>query len=654
MLLRVRSRDGNFRFDLAPTADVSELVVKILETAPDADPSTVTISNQPRGNEVLFSTLKGRSLQSLGLNHADLVFINYKPKSASASSSPVPSQPIAVPEATRIWETVKEDPVDMHWRSKDGRIPRQRDARFCTHATKGMCDYCMPIEPYDAAYHKEHAIKHLSYHAYLKKLTPKSSSSATSSLPPLEPLSYKVKVPCPSGHPSWPAGICTACQPSAITLQSQPFRMVDHLEIAAMDMVDRFLHAWRSTGCQRFGWLIGRYEPYDKVPLGVKAVVEAIYEPPQEGELDGLSLGLPWEGEPRIRALSVSASTPLTVVGYIFTDLTPTEEDRSKNVYKRHPGSFYMSSLEAIFAATMQRANPTPSKSSPTGQFSSRLVTAIVTATVDGQIDIAAYQVSEQACAMVEADMIEASVDPGIVLVKEEDRTQGSARYVPDVFFTYKNEYGLEVKKTAKPAFPVEYLMVNVTHGFPQNPSPLFKSVRFAIENRFGLEDQRIESVMSALAGLDAPDIEDSRLARPGEAHKRRELATWLSDWHLVMFLETTQLFSPDDIKLMMRIVSSPNLLEDLSQLDPLLASDGWKTLMTFTRETASSRAIRPPVEDNAIPQDVLDQIAAEEAAARGSDGDDAGAGLSSRICPHCTYENAPGGTDCEVCGLPL
>ncbi|KAJ7693672.1 NPL4 family-domain-containing protein [Mycena rosella] len=655
MLLRVRSKDGNFRFELAPTADVSELLAKILETAPDADPESLTISNQPRGNEAKFSSLKGRSLQSLGLNHADLVFVTYQSVATSASSSS--AQPAAaaaaVPEATRIWEAVKEDPVDVHWRSKDGKIPRSRDARFCTHATNGMCDYCMPLEPYNALYHKENAIKHLSYHAYLKQISPKSSSSATASLPPLTPLSYKVKVPCPSGHPSWPAGICTSCQPSAITLQSQPFRMVDHLEIASTDVIDRFLHAWRSTGFQRFGWLIGRYQPYDKVPMGVKAVVETIYEPPQEGELDGLTLGLPWEEEPRIRELCASASTPLTVVGYIFTDLTPTDEDRTKNVYKRHPGSFYMSSLEAIFAATMQKSNPTPSKSSPTGQFASRLVTAILTATEDGQVDIAAYQVSEQACAMVEADMIEASVDPGIVRVKEEDRTQGSARYVPDVFFSFKNEYGLEVKKTAKPAFPVEYLMVNVTHGFPQNPSPLFQSSKFAIENRPGLEDQRVESVISALARLDAPNIVDSRSAKPGEAHKRRELAAWLSDWHLVAFLDTTQLFSPEDVKLMMRIVTSPTLLEDLIQLDPLLATEGWNTLMTFTRESGSG-ATTSSSRDEDIPQEVFDQIAAEEAAARGTGGDGGGSNAGIKICPHCTFENTGGGTDCDVCGLPL
>ncbi|KAJ7101003.1 NPL4 family-domain-containing protein [Mycena crocata] len=652
MLLRVRSKDGNFRFELAPTADISELLAKILETAPDADPSSVTISNQPRGNEAKFSSLKGRSLTSLGLNHADLVFVTYQSKADAPSTSA--AQPTAVvAESNRIWETVQEDPVDVYWRSQDGKIPRSRDARFCTHATKGMCDYCMPLEPYNALYHKENAIKHLSYHAYLRQISPKSTASATSSLPPLTPLSYKVKVPCPSGHPSWPAGICTSCQPSAITLQSQPFRMVDHLEIASTDVIDRFLHAWRSTGFQRFGWLIGRYQPYDKVPMGVKAVVEAIYEPPQEGELDGLTLGLPWEEEPRIRQLSALASTPLTVVGYIFTDLNPTEEDRTKNVYKRHPGSFYMSSLEAIFAASMQKSNPTPSKSSPTGQFASRLVTAILTATEDGQVDIAAYQVSEQACAMVEADMIEASVDPGIVRVKEEDRTQGSARYVPDVFFSFKNEYGLEVKKTAKPAFPVEYLLVNVTHGFPQNPSPLFQSSKFAIENRPGLEDQRVEGVISTLATLDAPNIVDSRMAKPGEAHKRRALAAWLSDWHLVAFLDTTQLFSPDEVKLLMGIVTSPTLLEDLSQLDPLLATDGWNTLMTFTRESGSSRPVASSMDED-IPQEVFDQIAAEEAAARGNGGDGGGSSAGIRVCPHCTFENAHGGTDCDVCGLPL
>ncbi|KAL0576570.1 nuclear protein localization protein 4 [Marasmius crinis-equi] len=660
MIVRVRTKDGNFRFDLQPTADVSELFSKILETTADADENSFTISNKPRGGEVDIQSLKGRSLKEIGVNHGDLFFVQYKARGeghtiAPGTSSSASNAPSSAQDGShRAWESAQEDAVDTYWRSRDGKIPRQRDAQFCKHGPKGMCDYCMPLEPYDAAYHTEHGIKHLSYHSYLHKITPKSSSDSASSLPPLNPLDYKVKVPCTAGnHPPWPASICTKCQPSAITLNSQPFRMVDHLEIASMEIIDRFLHAWRMTGSQRFGWLLGRYEPYDKVPMGIKAVVEAIHEPPQEGELDGLTLGLPWEDEPRIRALAAQASTPLTVVGYVFTDLVPTEEDRTKNIYKRHSQSFLMSSLEAIFAATMQSRYPTASKSSPTGKFSSRLVTAILTATEDGQVDVSAYQVSEQAMAMVEADMIEASVDPGIVRLKEEDRTAGSARYIPDVFFTYKNEYGLEVKKSAKPAFPVEYLMVNVTHGFPQNPSPMFRSIQFPIENRPGLEDQRIERALAELARLDAPNILDSKHAKPGEAQKTFALAQWLSDWHLVAFLDTTQLLSPADIHMLLKTVSSPTLLQDQSALDPVLATDGWQTLMTFAREHAPRPKSSAPVSsamdaDDAIPQDVLDQIAAEEAAASG------GATPGLKTCPHCTFENDSSRSDCDVCGLPL
>ncbi|KAK2462019.1 hypothetical protein APHAL10511_006482 [Amanita phalloides] len=652
MLVRIRSKDGNFRFELSPASDASQLLEKVLETARDVDPSTVTISNQPRGNEVQLMSLKGRTLKGLGLSHGDLVFVQYQVRSHTNGEIDGPKETVtpAIGEvAKRPWETVKEDPVDVYWRSQSGKIPRERDAHFCKHGANGMCDYCTPLEPYDAAYHKENNIKYLSYHAYLRKLTPKLTASASSVLPPLTPLSYQVKVPCPSGgHPPWPAGICTACQPSAITLQSQPFRMVDHLEIASTDVIERFLQAWRKTGLQRFGWLIGHYEHYDKVPMGVKAVVEAIYEPPQQGEVDGLTLGWPWEDESRIRGLAASASVPLTIVGYVFTDLNPTPEDRTRNVYKRHPLSFYLSSLEAIFAARLQKDNPVPSRSSPTGQFGSRLVTAVLTATADGQVDIAAYQVSEQAVAMVEADMIEASVEPGIVRVKEEDRSIDSARYVPDVFYSYKNEYGLEVKKSAKPCFPVEYLMVNVTHGFPQNPAPMFRSSQFPIENRPGLENQNVELVLKRLVHLEAPSIEDSRVSKPGQLQKRRALAECLSDWHLVAFLGTTQLISIDDLGTIMRTVSSTNLLEDLTELNSLLATESWQTLMSLTQESIPARTVPTSSEmDEDISQEILDQIAAEEAAHESSL-------RNVKVCPHCTFENEAGGSDCMICGLPL
>ena len=59
---------------------------------------------------------------------------------------------------------------------------------------------------------------------------------------------------------------------------------------------------------------------------------------------------------------------------------------------------------------------------------------------------------------------------------------------------------------------------------------------------------------------------------------------------------------------------------------------------------------------DSDIPQEVLDQIAAEEASHGGVSRGSGGSGTSSgiRICPHCTFENVHSGSDCEVCGLPL
>ena len=63
-----------------------------------------------------------------------------------------------------------EDEVDVLLRSRDGLIQRPRDPKMCRHAEKGQCIFCAPLEPYDESYLRAQSIKHLSFHAYLKKL----------------------------------------------------------------------------------------------------------------------------------------------------------------------------------------------------------------------------------------------------------------------------------------------------------------------------------------------------------------------------------------------------------------------------------------------------------------------------------------------------
>jgi len=56
---------------------------------------------------------------------------------------------------------------------------------------------------------------------------------------------------------------------------------VDYIQFDNPVLVERFLDYWRKTGNQRIGFLLGRYEYHKDVPLGIKAVVAAIYEPQQ-------------------------------------------------------------------------------------------------------------------------------------------------------------------------------------------------------------------------------------------------------------------------------------------------------------------------------------------------------------------------------------
>ena len=143
----------------------------------------------------------------------------------------------------------------------------------------------------------------------------------------------------------------------------------------------------------------------------------------------------------------------------IYTDLTDDGKNQGKAVYKRHMNSYFLSSQECCFSAAMQNKHPVFTKWSASGKFDSRFITCVVSGDENGDISVNAYQVSNTSAAMVSTDIIEASVDPSIMRVKEST----SERYVPEVFYRYKNEYGVNVQESAKPSFPVEYLLVNVS-----------------------------------------------------------------------------------------------------------------------------------------------------------------------------------------------
>uniref|UniRef100_A0A3Q3LT35 Nuclear protein localization protein 4 homolog n=1 Tax=Mastacembelus armatus TaxID=205130 RepID=A0A3Q3LT35_9TELE len=355
---------------------------------------------------------QNKTLSLLKIKHGDMLFL-------------FPSGPSTSPG--EVMDTVQEDEIDQYLAKQDGKIYRNKDPQLCRHGALGKCVHCVPLEPFDEDYlnHLDPPVKHMSFHAYLRKLTGGADKGKFAAL---ENISCKIKSGC-EGHPPWPEGICTKCQPSAITLNRQKYRHVDNIMFENHTIADRFLDFWRKTGSQRMGYLYGRYTEHKDIPLGIRAEVAAIYEPPQNATQNSLEL----VEDPKAAAVDeIAAKLGLCKVGWIFTDLL-SEDTRIGTVhYTRNKDSHYLSAEECITAGYFQNQHANPCRLSRDGHFGSKFVTVVATGGPDNQVHFEGYQVSNQCMALVRDECLLPCKDaPELGYAKESTPEQ----YVPDVFY---------------------------------------------------------------------------------------------------------------------------------------------------------------------------------------------------------------------------
>lgn len=584
MIIRFRSKDGQYRLNCEGGTPFQDLLRELVLTKlPAIDPQTLVVSFPNGGGEKSAAELESQTVAGLGLQNGDMLMLNYSKSSSGDAGQSISGKVVESTGATTSGgsgsvsiskvtdaSTAKQSALDDELDKDPGLIPRKRGP-LCKHTDKGMCEYCSPLPPWDREYQADHNIKHISFHAYVDEVNSRVNKreAGSSYIAPLKPSNFAINKNCPSGHEPWPKGICSKCQPSAITLQRQEFRMVDHVEFENSGMVNTFINAWRLSGRQRIGLLLGRYARYDKIPLGIKVQVEAIYEFPQVDQEDGIVLQQ-WEDEEKV--VGLARELGLQPVGVIFTDLSDAGRGDGSVICKRHMNSFFLSSLEILFAVRWQLKYPNRCKWSETGVFSSKFVTCVVSGNTNGEIDINAYQASESAEALVRADLICASTHPDQMFIKPAS----AERYVPDIFYQKINEYGLQVKHNAKPSFPVEFLLVSLTHGFPEKEGGLFPSTgiadSFPVENREYIgEHADLQTLHRHFSCFHDPDNTDVPTFL-------REL----TNFHVLLFLlyGTNVLDSDVDRRVAVRAVLS----QDPQVAVQLLQSDAFRTLQTLCR----------------------------------------------------------------------
>ncbi|XP_039256624.2 nuclear protein localization protein 4 homolog [Styela clava] len=497
MIIRIQSKDGTKRVEVTSSETVTSFLGKVAEEFALANENWCLFQNRDRTNELKKGSRS--KLSNKKLKHGDMCYLIFTDGMNVAGDGGVVEN-----EAPPIVKFT-EDEIDVELWKQDGRIPQNEKSSVRGGMFK-IDD--LPINSWDESYLKSKDIKFLSFHAYMRQQTSgvdkgkyfKLESTRTACK--LEGISEEKR--------------SLLDLPTAITLNQQKFRHVDNIMFENREVADRFLNYWRNSGNQRMGFMYGRYTQHKEVPLGIRAEVCAIYEPPQESSANSLKI-LPDPHQEIVE--KVAKALGLQKVGWIISDLVA--EDRSKGTVKhfRDAETHFLTAEECITAAAFQNQHRNPCRLAKDGTYGSKFATVVVSGDKEHHISFEGYQVSNQCMDLVRDGCLIPTLDaPELGYIRESSQEL----YVPDVYYKMKDEYGNEITKLARP-LPLAYLLLNVPAAFAIETQYTCSKPGngFAIENREALGELQNMEALASYFDNSSPD----------------EFVQTLSDFHFLVFL---------------------------------------------------------------------------------------------------------------------
>ena len=473
IIVRVVSDAGRNRIEIDPKSTCEELMEVISRKI--GIPAGKVKFYQDIGHKKPFKYSATSSLKKAGIENGTQIFVPAK----NAKMQDIETKPKKAEEEEKIdtsghhATTPAGKEVDME---VDEILPDGR-TKHCNHGPKTKCLHCLGVDKnnftavgYQCNHPKDQMCanckdeskiqdaKHEPFEHYLSELRAKCKKKhkpdqRCQDCIPLQDISYKMRRDCTS-HKPYPQGMCNKCIPPSCILNRQLYRHVDYISILNYPELQKFVDYWLGGHCmeQRVAWLYGYYSEDPNYPEGVRVNVEAIYDPPQIGEMNGFQI---LHDDKETYVDMVAHSLSLQRVGWIYTSLNHESFLTAKEIKE-------IARMQEKFAVDH-----------PEGVKVPKFVTIVVKPKGDsGESGLDCYMVSDQCQALERDNILQVSDDHKRLHVRKAEEDE----MIPAI---------IQSGKTVTD-FDPEFFIVSVAHGQPKEMKDynILKNYDFLAQNR--------------------------------------------------------------------------------------------------------------------------------------------------------------------------